>query len=66
MCVEDHHTILKAAEDLGKAYSKHLSALYDLTATDGLNNEVMVSLAEVERVARYLKRKANVIGRTQP
>lgn len=66
MCVEDHHTILKASEDLSKAFSKHLNAVYDLKLAPGLDNDVMVSLAEIERVARYLKRKANVIARTQP
>ncbi len=66
MCVENHHTILKASEDLTKAFSEHLNAIYSLNLPPGSDHETMASLQKIERVARYLKRKANDIARTQP
>jgi hypothetical protein len=66
MCVEDHHTILKASEDLDKAFSKTLDAVNDLSLMPGTGNELMLALQQLERVTRYLQRKAKVIARTQP
>jgi len=66
MCVEDHHTILKASEDLDKAFDELLNEMRELNLTPGLDNGVMVALQKIERVSRFLKRKANVIASTQP
>jgi len=66
MCVEDHHTILKADEDLRKAFHEVLNGVRDLHLTPGTDNDVMVGLQKLERVSRFLQRKANVIARTQP
>lgn len=64
--IEEHIVILKANEDLKKAFAKTLVAVRDLNLAPGLDNEVMQGLQDIERVARYLHRKAKVIARTQP
>jgi hypothetical protein len=66
MCVEDHHTIFKASEDLDKAFDELLNEVRELNLAPGLDNGVMVALQKIERVSRFLKRKANVIASTQP
>lgn len=64
--IEEHIVIFKAEEDLRKAFSKTLVAVRDLHLAPGADNEVMRGLQDIERVARYLHRKATVIARTQP
>ena len=66
MCVEDHHTILKVSEDLNKAFGKVLTEMLDLGLNDDSKKELMIAMQELERVARYLDRKAKVVARTQP
>lgn len=65
-CVDNHHTILKTSEDLKKALSKHVSALHTCDVEPVLDDGVMTTLTQLQRIARRLERKANVIARTQP
>lgn len=66
MCVENHHTILKASEDLNKHLSKLVAEISDLGLHDGSHGELLLAVQNLQRVARRLERKAQVIARTQP
>lgn len=66
MCVEDHHTILKTDEDLRRAFHEVLNEVRDLHLTSGTDTGLMIALQKIERVSRFVQRKANVIASTQP